>query len=138
MRQEIGSDSTGWFRLRVPREAAVRMMAEAAVSSEGQTGAGESASELGHIRGWPGAAGCWQGTSLAPHGGLSTCCLSILTTGRLPAPERASQGAKEEARCLLWTDSEARHGLLSYKLLVAQAGSDSTWEGTTQGCGHQG
>lgn len=137
MGQEIGSNSAGWFWLGVSREAAGRMMAEVVVSSEGQTGAGGSTSYMGHIHGWPGAAGCWQETSISPHGGLSTCCLSLLMTQRLPDPERASQETKEEAQCLLWPDSEARYGLLSYKLLVTQARSDSTWEGTTQGCGHQ-
>lgn len=117
MGQEIGSNSAGWFQLRVSREAAVRMTAEVAVSSEGQTGAGGSAFYMGHIHGWPGTAGCWQETSAVPHGGLSTCCLSILMTRRLPAPEQASQETKEEAQCLLWPDSEARHGLLSYKTI---------------------
>lgn len=64
VRQELRSSLSGWFRLKVSGEAAVKMLAEAA-SSEGLTGAEGSTPKTGP------SYGCWQETSFPHHMGLS-------------------------------------------------------------------
>lgn len=81
-------------------------------------------------------AGCCcycQEASIYSHRGLSPCCLSVLTTAQLHPPEWTSQETKEKAQCLLWPNSEVRHGCLWCNLLVTEIGSHWMWKGNYKG-----